>query len=87
MNPVVWLETALDLLADIWVQATPEERDRIAAAIDRANAELADDPSGSGESRSGNDRVLCRLPIAVRFRVDPGPTVIVYHVHHVRARR
>jgi hypothetical protein len=86
MNPAVWLESALDQLADIWVQVDSAERTRIEAAVNRINAELARDPSGAGESRAGGNRILCSLPITVRFRVEPGPVAVVYHVHHVRSR-
>ena len=38
MNIVVWDEGALDELADLWVTATPQDRDRIEATVQRVNA-------------------------------------------------
>ena len=86
MNPVEWLESVLDALADVWVTVTPDERDRIAAAVDRINATLARD-SGAGESRDESTRVLHVFPVTVRFRVEPDGAVVVTQVHFVRRRR
>ena len=87
MNPAVWLETALDQLADIWVQVDPAERGRIEAAVHRINATLADDPHEAGESRPGDVRILCSPPLTVRFRVETGSVAVVFQAHHVRKRR
>ena len=86
MNAVIWLESALDALADIWVTVAPDERERIEGGVDRINRTLARDRD-AGESREGNNRVLHVVPVTVRFRVEPGPVVVVYQVHFVRPRR
>lgn len=86
MNAVVWLVSALDKLADIWVEVTPDERDRIEAAVTRINATLARDAS-AGESREGTNRVLHVLPVTVRFRAGSDSVVIVYQVHQVQPRQ
>ena len=41
-----WDDAAGDALADIWVAATPAERDEIERAVLRANRLLSDDPKG-----------------------------------------
>jgi plasmid stabilization system protein ParE len=84
MNPVEWLESAYAELADVYVSATVEERERIASAVDALNRRLALDPD-AGESRDGANRVVTVLPVTLRFR-RTGSGVTVYHVHHVRAR-
>jgi hypothetical protein len=84
VNPVIWHDRALDQLADIWVRATPDERDQIEAAVNRINAALRNRPDDQGESRGGNYRVIIREPLSVWFRVDPSSTA---HVVQVRMRR
>jgi plasmid stabilization system protein ParE len=81
MSQVIWDESAYDELADIWVQATPELRDRIEAAVHRANAALRADPLGEGESRAGDRRLVFYPPLAVLYRVSPDGSVV--HVQHV----
>lgn len=76
-----------DDLADAWAAATPEERDRIEAAVLRANRLLRDDPDGTGESRGGNARVVVVDQLTVWFRVRPGRVPRATHVRCVRPRR
>lgn len=70
MNPE-WDEKALDALADIWVQITPEERGLVEAAVNRVNGLLRDDPLAQGESRTGRIRVTVEEPLTVYFRATP----------------
>lgn len=79
MNPE-WANRASDVLADIWVEATPDERDQIERAVLRANNELADDPANKGESRAGGLRVLISPPLTLWFRVLPGQRARVVNV-------
>ena len=44
MNPVTWHDAALDALADIWVEASPDEGDRIEAAVKQINGQLRQSP-------------------------------------------
>jgi hypothetical protein len=46
MSLVSWQESAREKLADIWVQATPEERTAIEGIILGTERMLADDPHG-----------------------------------------
>jgi hypothetical protein len=81
MNPVPWDDAAYDEVADMWVRATPDERDRIEAAVNLLNARLRRDPLGQGESRGGNRRLAFFPPLAVLYRVNPdGSSPYVLHV-------
>jgi hypothetical protein len=81
MFAVVWTNRALDELADIWVVATPELRDRIEASVRRLGRQLQDDPFAIGESRANNRRVAFDPPIAIIYRSDTaGQVVLVTHV-------
>jgi hypothetical protein len=75
---VEWKESALDQLADIYVAANLADRDRIEATVERINAQLADDPSDLGESRSGRlRRVWFNHPLVVKFRFDPDRGLVI----------
>ena len=81
MFAVVWANKALDELADIWVIATPELRDRIETSVQRLGRQLQDDPSALGESRANNRRVAFDPPIAIIYRIDTaGRAVVITHV-------
>jgi plasmid stabilization system protein ParE len=85
VNPE-WADAASDDLADIWVAATPDDRDEIERAVLRANRLLTDDPENEGESRPGNARVLIVPPLTVWYRVRPGPQARVFGVRRFRQR-
>ena len=86
MNPE-WDEIAYDALADIWVQITPEERDRVEASVNRLNQLLRDDPEHLGESRTGRIRVVIHAPLTLYFRSVPGQVARVLHVRYSRPPR
>ena len=65
-----WFTTALDKLADIYVNADSEEREQIADGVEAFNAQLASDPLGLGESREYEFRVAFPPLLAVYFWVD-----------------
>lgn len=81
MNPVEWWGKARDQLADIWVQATPDERDRIEREIPAVERDLADAPEVIGESRGGRLRVVIRDELTYWFAVEPGGRVRIVRVH------
>ena len=85
MNPD-WDDAAKDELADIWVTATPEERDEIEKAVLRANRELADDPE-VGESRDGNSRVHFVPPLTLWYRVMPDSRARVVSVRRHKKKK
>jgi hypothetical protein len=86
VNPE-WDEAAYDALADIWVRISPDERDRVEAAVNRANRDLQTAPDIQGESRAGYARVLIINPITFWFRVRPNGIARIFHVHHIRPAR
>ncbi|MBP3958587.1 hypothetical protein J8F10_25340 [Gemmata sp. G18] len=81
MFAVIWRDSALDALADAFVQANTSTRDAIERAVIRFNNQLAADPNDLGESRSGaGRRIAYDSPCAIRFTVDTaGGTVRVTH--------
>ncbi|MBY0514741.1 MAG: hypothetical protein K2P78_12605 [Gemmataceae bacterium] len=76
MFELIWMTSALDLLADVYVAATADERERIAAAVEALNARLRSDPLDEGESRSGGRRVTFASVLAVAFRVSVPDRVV-----------
>ncbi len=77
---VEWEEATLDRLADIYVDATPDERDAIARCVEAINARLAVDPRTPGEDRGPGRRVWFRHPLVVGYDLTPGGDVLVNHV-------
>ena len=76
MFALIWINRALDELADVYVTATPEERKRIAAAVDALNARLQSDPLDEGESRSSGYRVTFPELLCVVFHVSEADRVV-----------
>ena len=70
MYTVIWLDAALDDLADLYVAADPANRERMAAGLVRLNRRLADHPQEEGESREGSYRLAFADLLAIRFRVE-----------------
>ncbi len=53
----LWLESALDQLAVIYIAVDAQNRTRLAEGVERLNNRLASDPLDVGESRAGGFRV------------------------------
>lgn len=81
-----WDEAAYDALADVWVEATPEEREEFERFVRRANRLIRDDPEHVGESRSGHGRVLIVEQLTFWFQPRPGTRALVFNVHRSRRR-
>jgi len=64
---VVWVRSAEDELAAIWLEAT--DRHLVTASALDIDARLAVNPGEEGESRDGNLRILIARPLAVTFAV------------------
>jgi hypothetical protein len=79
-----WHDDALDQLADIWVAATPADRERIEKAVAEINRMLGSGPQFLGESRGGYDRAWFHPPLVIRFRVLPNQPAKVQHVAPLR---
>jgi hypothetical protein len=87
MFRVEWLQSALDELATIWMQADAVLRQAITAASHSIEQRLQRDPLNEGESRPGGRRIMFVPPLAVIFRVEAdGQTVTVLHVRAFRRR-
>lgn len=86
MSDPEWTERARDQLADIWVAATPDERDEIERVVIAAERELKRGPLAVGESRSGRLRTLLRPPLTFWYAVLP-PDNRVRIVRVLRPRR
>ena len=68
MFTVRWSKTALDSLAELWLEA--EDRTLVTAAVAEIDRTLARDPLTAGESRSEEIRVLFVPPLGVFFEID-----------------
>jgi len=77
MYAVIWMDAALDALADAYVAADLSERDALEKAVLRINAQLASDPIAFGESRPGKRRIGFDKPCAIYYVVnDPSEGVV-----------
>jgi hypothetical protein len=75
---VAWRETALQQLAQIWMDAA--DRAAVNRAVDAVDADLAADPEGAGEDYFG-DRYIIHPPLWALYRTDPAArTVVVLQV-------
>jgi len=73
---VVWLNPCLDSLAELYIAASPAERERMATGGEALNRRLADDPFHEGESREGMSRLTFPPLLKIRFRVDTNERVV-----------
>jgi plasmid stabilization system protein ParE len=64
---VVWVGSALDELADLWVSAP--DRSAVTAAADAIDQELRDDVPEKGRDLSEGLRVLAKPPLQAIFAV------------------
>ena len=76
MFQVVWLQTALNELAGVWVQADSAQRQAITAATHAIDKRLQTDPPNQGESRSHGQRVLFQPPLGITFEVHPQRSLV-----------
>jgi len=70
MFRLVWLQTALDQLMAIWMQADSALRQAITAATHQIDQKLQSDPHASGESRPEGTRIFFIAPLGIIFRVE-----------------
>lgn len=74
MHTVRWRRTALDRLAELWIEA--EDRASVTAAVTQIDRTLAHDPHRAGESRSEQIRVLFEPPLGVFFEVEEASQIV-----------
>jgi hypothetical protein len=81
---VVWLKSAQDLLAEIWLNAM--DRQEIADSADAIDRQLRADPYAYSESRATKtQRILLFPPLGVAFEVSEAESlVVVYAVWQIR---
>jgi hypothetical protein len=85
MFRVEWLQSALDELTLLWLQAGAAVRQAMTAAVHAIDRQLQTDPENQGESRSGGQRVLFVPPLGVLFEVDAAQRVVtILHVWRFR---
>lgn len=65
---VVWLDSAQDHLAHLWIYAS--DRNPVALAANRIDELLRRDPYAVGESRSGVNRVFLEQPLGISYDVS-----------------
>lgn len=70
MYTVIWSDPALDDFADLYVAATPTERERMANGVEALNRRLAIRPAEEGESREEDVRITFTPLFVIRFRVN-----------------
>jgi mRNA-degrading endonuclease RelE of RelBE toxin-antitoxin system len=79
---VVWKPAADDQLSELWLNSA--NRDAIAHSAHEIDAQLGEKPLDVGESREGDYRILCILPLVVAYRVsEEDRLVTVGQVHMV----
>jgi plasmid stabilization system protein ParE len=71
---VVYLPSAEDQLAELWLSA--EDRDAVREAADEIDRLLGQHPQDVGEARVSNLRILVRQPIAVLYDVRPDDQLV-----------
>jgi hypothetical protein len=81
MDRVEWLQSALDELAAIWIQADSNLRRAITVATNSLERQLESDPFANSQPYSNGRRVLFSAPVGVTYRVAAdGQHVSVIHV-------
>jgi hypothetical protein len=88
MLQVVWLQEAINDLAEIWNQGDSTLRQEVTKAANTVDQTLRVDPFGSGESREEERRVMFAPPLGVSFKVDrDSGTVLVVQIWRIRPPR
>jgi hypothetical protein len=81
MFTVVWKQSALDQLTEIWLAS--KNRPAISAAANQIDDWLRHDPDLKGESREGVERVVILSPLVVVVEVQEVDRIV--RIHSVRA--
>lgn len=78
---VLWLQSALDDLTNVWTNAPSQLRQAISKAGHAIDTQLVIDPEDQGESRPQGRRIAFFPPLGVSYRVDvQHAAVAVVHV-------
>ena len=76
MYTVIWKAAILDRLAELYVDADRETRERMASGVAALNVRLANDPRNEGESRGGTTRIAFPALLTVTFYIDEAQRVV-----------
>ena len=76
MYGLIWIDEAMDQLADAFVAATTKDRERIAASIESLNLLMRDDPFEVGESRDGTFRIAFSPLVSIIFNVSTSEQLV-----------
>jgi len=69
MFNIRWKQSALNELASLWMDASPEQRREITEAANMIDQILQVNPEEQGESRPNGRRIFFVPPLGVLFRV------------------
>ncbi len=88
MFQVVWLQSALDELATLWMGANSATRQQITSAANAVDQALQANPMETGESRDGEERVFFIQPLGIQFEIDEARSLIrVLHIWDIRRKK
>jgi hypothetical protein len=88
MHTVHWLQSALDELTDIWVQADSAVRYAITDASHQLESVLQKDPQNEGESRYGASRITFMPPLIATFQIEAdGVSVTILQIRLLKKRK
>ncbi len=88
MPQVVWLQDALNDLAEIWNQGDSALRREVTTAANAVDRLLRRDPFSLGESREAERRVMFVPPLGISCKVDQdNGMVLVVEVWRIRPPR
>ena len=88
MFPVIWLQRAVNDLAEIWMHAAATGRRAITEASHAIDGALQDKPFDVSESREEDVRVMFAPPLGIFFTADfASRTVTVAHVWRYQGPR
>jgi hypothetical protein len=77
---VVWMRSALDLIAPALKSGDRDLRQAVKAAMREAEAHLGVDPFSDSESREGDDRIAFFPPLTLHFFVVPNAALVsIFH--------
>jgi hypothetical protein len=67
---VRWVRSALDGLANVWLEADSAERRAITAATLEFDSRLQLEPQSEGESRPHHRRIMFVAPLGIIFEIN-----------------
>lgn len=88
MYTVRWVASALNDLADVWINANSSQRQAIASATNEIDRLLGANPQDQGESRDVNQRIMFSGPLGLVFEIrEDDKTVRVLGVWRIDKAR